>query len=75
MTVIAANAGIQMSKMLMDPGYRIESGTSLAGVAEIGAFYDFVKMVLIIGISNLDIVCYLFFGAWDFINHRLNCYI
>jgi len=29
---------------------------------------NFKRLVLVIGYWNLDIVCYLFFGAWDFPN-------
>jgi hypothetical protein len=40
------NAGIQSFQMDMDSGYRIESGTSPAGVTGIETFYDFVKFSL-----------------------------
>ena len=42
--VIPANAGIQSFQMVMDSGYRIESGTGLAGVTGIETFYDFVNI-------------------------------
>jgi hypothetical protein len=44
--VIPANAGIQSFQMIMDSGYRIESGTGFAGVTDIGTFYDFVNFGL-----------------------------
>jgi len=31
-----------------------------------------VSFCWIIGVLNLDIVCYLLFGAWDFFIQRLN---
>jgi hypothetical protein len=42
-TVIPAFAGIQLFRMDMDSGYRIQSGTSFAGVTGIETFYDFVR--------------------------------
>jgi len=55
--------------MDMNSGYRIESGTGLAGVTEIDTFYDFVNL-LVIDYWNLGLICDLVLGIWDFRSWR-----
>jgi hypothetical protein len=40
------NAGIQLFQVVMDSGYRIESGTGFAGVTGIETFYETVNFGL-----------------------------
>jgi hypothetical protein len=63
---IKLNPKLQNSNLKQISKYNDQNSKLGIPFAEWGIGYFF-------GISNLDIVCYLFFGACNFINHGRNC--